>query len=128
MKRLRNLGLLVLLLTLVAATKSFAQAEVIFDNTFTFDDQKGGIFYSIESKSVLTPEGNILKTAVFKLPEDHFLVPETGVKSIGVGLTVVDIYGEEHYLVNYNIKIHKDGTFKIILHLNKSGEVFPRGW
>jgi len=76
MKRLRNLGLLVLLLTLVAATKSFAQAEVIFDNTFTFDDQKGGIFYSIESKSVLTPEGNILKTAVFKLPEDHFLVPE----------------------------------------------------
>lgn len=128
MKTLMNSGLFVLLLMILSPSNSFAQAEVVFDNTFTFVDKKGDVFESIESLSVVTPGGTILKSAVFQLPEGHELIPEKGKQYIPVGLKVVDINGEEQYLINYNIKVGKDGKFKTVLHLNGSGSVFPVGW
>lgn len=128
MRNLRAILVIGLLCFLLPVKNTSAQAEVVFGNTITFYDEDRNPFPSIESKSIITPTGNILKTAVFQLPEGHNLIPEKGKNYIPAGLSVIDNNEEKQLLINYNVKVGKDGKFTIVLHLNSSGSIFPRGW
>ncbi len=133
MKRLRNLGLVVLLLTLATATKSFAQAEVNFEGTVTLSIHHPGPddpWTTIEStgyKTTLTPSGNLVKTIYFTIPEGNYKIPEKGKSYIGVRLPFTyDENGDpETYLVDSNVMINKRGELKILLHDNGSGIETP---
>ena len=127
MKRLKFLAFLGLFFLLITPDV-FAQAEVSFAGTIQFKDGDGGVFNSEESKTTITPSGNVVKTAHFQLPDGHFLIPKKGTNYLPVGLNYIDEYGEKHVLANYNIKVGKNGKFKVVLHLNGAGSIFPLGW
>ena len=118
-----------LLMVFVACTLSSiqtkAQAEIIFDNVVTFDDRNGGIFESIDSKTTLSPSGNITKTVTFQLPQDNYLVPEKGVNYISGRIKQTNINGELVVMYDIWVEIPKSGKFKLVLHSNGSGNVFP---
>lgn len=102
-----------------------SQAEVIFDNVITFKDANGDIFESINSKTTLSASGNIVKTATFQLPKGHYLIPEKGVKYIGARVKETNIFGELVVMYDYRVAIDKNGKFKITVHSNGAGTIFP---
>jgi hypothetical protein len=102
----------------------YSQAIVNNDYSLIFDDRNGGEFKSVNAKIVLNPAGNIQITATFQLPKDHFLVPTSGTKTIGVKQTTTDIFGETHQLWCIT-KINSSGRFTVNYHLNGAGNIFP---
>lgn len=125
MKKLHLLFLFLFVYTLCTTQNAYAQAEVSFDNIIYFTDADGNVFESVNSKTTLTPSGSIVKKATFQLPEDHDLVPPKGKNYIAIRIKTVDIFGEEHYLYDWNVSIGKSGEFKVVLHLNGSGAHTP---
>ena len=121
---------ILLLLVFVACTLSSiqtkAQAEIIFDNVVTFKDSTiDGYFESINSKTILSPFGNITKTATFQLPKDNYLVPERGLNYIIARVKKTNIDGEEEVMYDAWVEIPKNGRFKIVVHSNGAGNKFP---
>ena len=126
MKKIKFVFLLVFVSTLFLSFTANAQAEVIFDSDIIFKDGQGEVFYSISSKTTLTPSGNIVKTADFKLPEDHYLVPDKGKNYIATWIKATDYLGNEVVMIDYNVTIDKSGYFTIKYHSNSAGTTFPR--
>lgn len=107
--------------------QAFSQSLVNNDYSLFFYDKSGEKFESQSAKFVLTPSGNIMVSATFKLPNGHPLVPEKGVKTIVVRQFVTDIFGEEHALYCIT-NINSAGIFSVNYHLNGAGNLFPNGW
>jgi hypothetical protein len=126
MKKIRLVFLLVLVSSVFHPFHAKAQAEVIFDSDIIFKDGHGEVFHSISSKTTLAPSGNIVKTADFKLPEDHDLVPEKGKSYIATWIKATDYLGNEVVMIDYNVTIDKSGYFTIKYHSNCAGTIFPR--
>ncbi len=130
MKSLKLIFATVFILTVFYSNDISAQAVIVRDNVFTFyfphpnrNCEKIAI-ESISSKSVVTPNGNVVKTATFQLPEGNFLIPGKGEKSIiAVNLDVDGII-----LRDARVEIKSSGTFKVTFHMNGSGTVSSRGW
>ena len=110
---------------ILSSFQAKSQAEVIFDKVVTFKDKNGGVFESIDSKTTLSPSGNIVKTATFKLPQGHSLVPEKGVNYIGARIKETNILGQLVTMSDLMVAINKNGMFKITLHSNGAGTIFP---
>lgn len=126
MKKLHVLSLLLFVFALCTVHSTYGQAEVVFDKSVYFKDFATGESYeSIDSKTTLTPSGNIVKKASFQLPGDHRLVPDKGKKYITVVMKTVDINGIEKILADLDVAIGKSGKFQVVLHLNGSGEITP---
>lgn len=120
--------LLLLFMGILFSFEAHAQAEIVLGNTYYFNDGEGGKFESIDSKTVTSPSGNVLKTITFKLPEGHFLVPQKGKEYVPVGIVSKDETGKVHAFINYNVKVGKSGEFKVVLHQNSAGYIYPLGW
>lgn len=130
MKSLKLVFFAVFVLTVFAVNDAAAQAIVIHDSELTFyvpHPNRGDAtmdLKSISSKTTITPSGNIMKTATFQLPDDNFLIPEKGTKTIIVGKLTVDGV----LLRDERVDVKKSGKFSITLHSNGSGTSSPKGW
>lgn len=130
MKLLKLIFAAVFILTVFYSNDASAQSVIVRDNVFTFyfphpnRDSLPTAIESVSSKSVVTPAGNVVKTATFQLPEGNFLIPGKGEKSIiAVNLDVDGVT-----LRDARVEIKKSGTFKVILRMNGSGTASPLGW
>ena len=90
-----------------------------------FYDKDKKPHYSIHSKTTLSPSGNIVKTAVFQLPQGHSLIPENGKNFIAAKIISADIFGNEEMMFDINIGVDKTGKFKITYHSNGAGTITP---
>lgn len=130
MKALKFIFIAIFVLSTSVAKEATAQAIVVHDAELTFnvphpnrDDAKIELI-SLSSKTTITPSGNIVKTATFQLPDDNFLIPEKGTKTIIVGKLTVD--GVQ--LRDERVEIKKSGKFKVTFHMNGAGTASPVGW
>lgn len=130
MKALKFIFIATFVITVFVAKDASAQAIVTHDDELTFyvphpnrNDEKKE-FVSISSRTTITPAGNIVKTATFQLPEDNFLVPEKGTKTIII--TRLDVAGVK--LSDERVDIKKSGKFKVTFHMNGAGTASPKGW
>lgn len=130
MKSLKIIFSAIFILTVFYSNNASAQAVIVRDNVLTFrfphPDRTSELITieSVSSKSTTTPSGNVVKTAIFQLPEGNFLIPAKGEKSIIATKLKVDGV----VLRDARVEVKKTGTFKVILHLNGSGTSSPGGW
>ncbi len=130
MKSLKFIFSAVFILTVFYSNSASAQAVIVRDNVLTFTcphpagDSRSTEFESITSKSIITPSGNVVKTAVFQLPEGNFLIPAKGEKSIIATRLEVDGI----VLRDARVEVKSSGRFKVTFHLNGSGTSSPLGW
>lgn len=127
------LTLILFVIALSTTQNLSAQAIVNNNNTMVFKTHHPNVdgpvvsFPSVSSSYTISASGNIVKVANFQLPKDNFLVPEKGSNDIGVRMPLT--YDEEgrvlEYLYDYTVKIKKSGKFKVVLHSNGAGNVFP---
>ncbi|HYQ57637.1 MAG TPA: hypothetical protein VEP89_09855 [Draconibacterium sp.] len=135
MNKLRAIFIIGLLCFLLPAKNSFAQAEVVKDGdnyTFVYYEKvkKGngnGCYLRWEttnynSKSTISPSGNIVKTLYYQLQDDHPLTGQTMV--FGARIKVDD----DVYLIDEMVDLKKDGSFQVNIHLNGAGARLPVGW
>lgn len=123
MKRLKFFALILFVITLTNSQSLYAQAEVIFDQTFVLliphpdRNSERVAVPSSSARTTISASGNIVKVAKFKLPEGNFLIPEKGVKSIAVAIKKYDEDGNiVGYLRDPDVKIRKSGELKVVLH------------
>jgi len=141
MKKIKFLGLLVLLLMILPAQKSSAQAETArFESSFVITDTSSGIAYTFSAPStqVTTPMGNILKTFKIKIPKDHPLMENFGPypNRYFAFVYMLEDNGEEGYhvgdgdivLIDGIAKLNKSGNLSIDFHGNGAGNYLPKGW
>lgn len=126
MSKIRTIYLLLFVVGILSSYQAKSQAEVVVDKDVIFYDGEGGVFYSESSKTTFTPSGNILKTASFQLPEDHFLVPGKGKYYIITRIKEIDLLGNQVTMYDVNVAIDKSGKFTINYHSNSAGTIFPR--
>lgn len=125
MKKINFLFFVLFIIGIFGSFNAMSQAEVVFGNTVVFKDKKGGVFECISSKTTMTPSGNIVKTATFQLPENHYLVPEKWTTYIAGIIKETNVFGEEVVMIDFNVAIHRNGKFKVEYHSNGAGNIFP---
>jgi hypothetical protein len=125
MRTIKLVFLLVFVSGMISSFQARSQAKVVFDKVIVFYDMAGKGHLSIESKTTYSASGNIVKTAKFRLPKGHELIPEKWTTYVGAQISEVNFLGEEVVMTDYNIAIKRDGTFKIVYHSNGAGSIFP---
>lgn len=113
--------------------KAKSQAEVDFSKTLTVfiphpnrDSDKVPVT-ATSYTTILTPEGNITKIALFQLPEGNYLIPKNGMNYISLThpLTADDEGNVIDFMVDDNVKVNSKGEFRVRFHSNGAGNVFP---
>lgn len=122
MKRLRTISLILFVIALTNSQNLFAQAEVIFDQTFVLliphptPTSERVAVPSESARTVISASGNIVKVAKFTLPEGNFLIPDKGVRAISVSIKKYDDEGNLiGILRDPDVKIRKSGDLKVVL-------------